>query len=168
MFYSKSTNGFYTPEIHGKNIPEDAVEISDKEHKALLAGQTAGMAIVSDAKGRPKLVDPETLLAPEQLVKKRTQELRAAYEEASQQLVSFTSSNGTTALYQTGQKDVANLQLALLGCLAAKATPKKFYWISADNVRVPFTYDDLTGLAAVMFAQGLAAFQAMQDKKAKL
>lgn len=58
MEYSKETGGFYLPAIHGANIPADAVEITDAEHKALLAGQSAGRLIRADANGRPVLVDP--------------------------------------------------------------------------------------------------------------
>ncbi|EFY2854150.1 tail fiber assembly protein, partial [Shigella flexneri] len=32
-FYSASTNGFYSTEFHGTNIPDDAVEISESEWK---------------------------------------------------------------------------------------------------------------------------------------
>jgi hypothetical protein len=39
-------------------IPADAVEISDAEHAALLAGQSAGKCITADADGRPVLTDP--------------------------------------------------------------------------------------------------------------
>lgn len=58
MFYSKSTNGFYTREIHGDNIPADAVEITEAEHAALIEGQSMGKRIVTDENGRPILQDP--------------------------------------------------------------------------------------------------------------
>lgn len=58
MFYSKSTDGFYSREIHGDNIPADAVEITADEHAALLEGQSAGKLISADKKGRPVLTDP--------------------------------------------------------------------------------------------------------------
>ncbi|WP_210204568.1 hypothetical protein [Microvirga sp. 17 mud 1-3] len=58
MFYSASTGGFYSKEIHGSNIPADAVEITDDEHAALMAGQAAGKRIVPDENGRPILADP--------------------------------------------------------------------------------------------------------------
>ena len=58
MFYSKSTGGFYTREIHGDNIPADAVEITEVEHAALLEGQSQGKRIVADENGRPVLQDP--------------------------------------------------------------------------------------------------------------
>src|SRR5690554_636524 len=58
MFYSKQTGGFYDPEIHGNNIPEDAVEISKELHSSLLQGQASGKVIVSDESGYPVLSDP--------------------------------------------------------------------------------------------------------------
>jgi len=53
MFYAESTRGFYTPEIHGNNMPEDAVEITKEEHAALLATQAEGKTIQADDQGRP-------------------------------------------------------------------------------------------------------------------
>lgn len=69
MFYSKTTSGFYTREIHGDNIPADAVEITKEEHLALINGQSQGKRIVADASGRPLLQDPppptiEQIIAP--------------------------------------------------------------------------------------------------------
>lgn len=69
MFYSKSTNGFYTPEIHGDNIPADAVEITEAEHAALIEGQSMGKVIVADENGRPILQDPPPP-TPEQIMAK--------------------------------------------------------------------------------------------------
>ena len=58
MFYSKSTGGFYTREIHGDNIPTDAVEITEAKHAAMLESQSQGKRIVADEKGYPVLQDP--------------------------------------------------------------------------------------------------------------
>lgn len=58
MYYSKQTNGFYDRSIHGDNIPHDAVEITDEEHRALIDGQSTGKRIVADENGRPILADP--------------------------------------------------------------------------------------------------------------
>jgi hypothetical protein len=59
MHYSPSTKGFYTTEIHGPNIPEDAVEITAERHAELLAGQSEGKQIVPDENGNPVLIAPE-------------------------------------------------------------------------------------------------------------
>lgn len=55
MFYSKTTGGFYAPSIHGANIPDDAVEITQAEHQSLLEGQAKGMLIVATDEGQPIL-----------------------------------------------------------------------------------------------------------------
>lgn len=55
-YYSKSTRGFYCPEIHGENIPEDAIEISDEEHNALLEGQSSGLEISFEGQ-KPTLIE---------------------------------------------------------------------------------------------------------------
>jgi Mlc titration factor MtfA (ptsG expression regulator) len=57
MFYSNSTGGFYTKQIHGENIPDDAVEISDELHAFLIEGQSQNKTIVGDANGFPILAD---------------------------------------------------------------------------------------------------------------
>lgn len=58
MFYSKQTCGFYDAAIHGENIPADAVEITEAEHRFLLDGQSQGKRIAAAATGYPVLVDP--------------------------------------------------------------------------------------------------------------
>ena len=58
QFYSASTGGFYTSEIHGDNIPADAVEITEQQWKDLLDGQSNGKVIMPDANGYPTLQDP--------------------------------------------------------------------------------------------------------------
>ena len=55
MFYSKSTGGFYSAEIHGENIPSDAVEITKEKYAELITGQTQGQQIVGDKSGHPVL-----------------------------------------------------------------------------------------------------------------
>lgn len=80
MFYSKSTGGFYTTEIHGEAIPADAIEVTDAEHAALMHGQTLGQMIGADKNGNPVLVDPP---APDMQVAiaSRLTQLRAVREE---------------------------------------------------------------------------------------
>ena len=63
MLYSKSTGGFYAHEIHGNNIPADAVEISAELHESLLDGQTNGKRITADTNGFPVLTGQPELTA---------------------------------------------------------------------------------------------------------
>lgn len=58
IYYSKTTGGFYVPEIHGDGIPDDAVEISHEAHAELLAAQSEGKVIVGKADGTPEAVVP--------------------------------------------------------------------------------------------------------------
>ncbi len=58
MFYSKSTGGFYNHEIHGDNIPTDAVEITFDHYTELMEGQSRGKEITGDENGQPILTDP--------------------------------------------------------------------------------------------------------------
>lgn len=58
MYYAKSTGGFYLPEIHGKNIPIDAVEITNEEHAALMQAQSDGKQIVADDNDYPIATTP--------------------------------------------------------------------------------------------------------------
>lgn len=66
-YYSKSTGGFYDKDIHGENIPSDAVEISDDEWESLLEGQSSGKEIGADANGNPELQDPPELTQQQQI-----------------------------------------------------------------------------------------------------
>src|SRR5690625_1589289 len=65
MFYSKTTGGFYSHEIHGDNIPGDAVEITQQQHAALLQGQSEGKVITANENGHPILIDPPPAPEPE-------------------------------------------------------------------------------------------------------
>jgi len=73
MFYSATTGGFYSTEIHGNNIPADAVEITEAEHRALLIGQAAGQMISSDTDGKPVLINRPEPTAEEQAAILKTQ-----------------------------------------------------------------------------------------------
>lgn len=79
MFYSAQTRGFYTPEIHGIAIPEDAVEITAEEHAALLEGQSQGMVITSEDE-HPVLSDPP-LPTTEQLIAQYTSAVKQRLDD---------------------------------------------------------------------------------------
>ena len=76
MFYSKTTGGFYAREIHGDNIPADAVEITATEHQALTEGQSQGKRIQADETGYPFLAD-QFLPTPEQILVQQLAEAQA-------------------------------------------------------------------------------------------
>ncbi|NML43506.1 phage tail protein [Ramlibacter sp. G-1-2-2] len=72
-FFAKSTGGFYDTVIHGTPgdegciIPQDAVEVSDADHAALLRAEAEGKQIAADAEGHPvaieRVVNDEELAA---------------------------------------------------------------------------------------------------------
>lgn len=94
--------------------------------------------------------------------------LMADYRNAIQVPVSYTSKGGVTKTYQADPQSVSNLQNAILGMQAAGVAPNGFYWVSADNTQVPFTFADLQDLSAALLAQGWAAFQHLQTLKAEV
>jgi hypothetical protein len=94
--------------------------------------------------------------------------LAAAYGNAIQQPVSYTSKGGVTKTYQADQGSVANLSQMMLAFQSTQTMPNGFYWVAADNTQVPFTYADLQGLALAMGTQGAAAFQTLQTLKAQV
>lgn len=61
MLYAASTKGFYSQDLHGKNIPADAVDIDDGTYAALLLGQQNGCEIVADGAGMPILAPLKAL-----------------------------------------------------------------------------------------------------------
>ena len=64
-FYSASTNGFYSTEFHGTNIPDDAVEISESEWKTLINSQSVTTNVIAplqDAVDLDMATDDETKL----------------------------------------------------------------------------------------------------------
>jgi hypothetical protein len=94
--------------------------------------------------------------------------LRTAYQQAIQQPVTYTSKGGVTKTYQADPGSVSNLQSMLLAFSATQTVPSGFYWVSADNTQVPFTYADMQGLAQALGTQGAAAFQHLQTQKAAI
>ncbi|MFB1120804.1 hypothetical protein RF240_09450 [Dickeya dadantii] len=47
-YYSMSNSGFYSKDVNGANIPDDAVEISDDYYQHLLNEQALGNTIIFD------------------------------------------------------------------------------------------------------------------------
>lgn len=63
MKYSAQTGGFYAEEIHGEQIPTDAVDVSSDEYAALMDGQRLGKRIAANSDGRPELLDQVSILS---------------------------------------------------------------------------------------------------------
>lgn len=86
MFYSKNTGGFYTLDIHGSNMPEDVVEITEQEHQALLQAQATGMRIEGDNKGKPVAMPAQATLSELKVAKKY--EMARYFTQSMQQITS--------------------------------------------------------------------------------
>ena len=110
FFYSKITGGFYAREIHGDNIPADAVEITEAEHAALIEGQSLGKLIVADASGRPILQDPPPP-SPEQIMSRLEARVQQWLDEQARALgyddiksaVTYAEESAVPKFQQEGQ-----------------------------------------------------------------
>jgi hypothetical protein len=56
IFFSASECGFYDDTINSR-VPDDGVEVSDEQRRAILEGQSAGMVVAADEFGGPILVE---------------------------------------------------------------------------------------------------------------
>jgi len=130
--------------IHRNLIPADCVEIQQAEYAALSS--------------------PPPTLAQAQA--NQIAVLGTAYNVAISGNVNFTTAAGASKAFQGDANSVANLEKMLAAFRGSQTVPTGFYWLSADNTQVPFTYADMQGLAALMGSAGFAAFSHFQAQKA--
>lgn len=165
IYYSKSTNGFYSAAIHGDAIPAAAVEITTDEYVALLDGQSLGKRIVADADGRPMLADPP---APtfDELKAAKNAEINQA--RATANTSTFTHDGKAFGCDALSRSDIdgVNGYMALYGAL-----PPAFpgAWKAADNSYYPIA--DVAAWKAFyasMVATGSTNFMHAQTLKAQL
>lgn len=57
-YYSKTTGVTYIPEVHGDQMPEDAVPIDNRRYLEVIANPAPGKIRSHDADGLPILIDP--------------------------------------------------------------------------------------------------------------
>jgi len=67
MFYSAIHKGFFSRELHGDAVPEDAVPVSAADYAALFTAQAQGAQIVPGEGGAPTLLWP-TPPTPEEVL----------------------------------------------------------------------------------------------------
>ena len=149
-----------------QNPPSGASIIEVPDQATMLQTLVSGWTVVNGALTAPPAPTAAQLLAQAQSAQILL--LKQAYQQAIQQPVSFTSKGGITKTYQADPGSISNLQSMLLAFQAAAAVPAGFYWVSADNTQVPFTYADMQGLAQTIGAQGAAEFQHLQNLKAEV
>ncbi len=65
-YYSKTTNGFYCKEVHGENIPQDAIEVTEEQWENIQIGTDKGYVIAADENGSPVAIDPRTLMTADE------------------------------------------------------------------------------------------------------
>ncbi len=145
MFYSKTTGGFYSSEIHGDSIPVDAVEITDAVHAALIEGQSQGKRIVADENGFPMLVDPPKLTAADIWEKIKAERDRRT-EQGGYKV-------GTKWFHSDQKSRSQQLGLVLLGA----SIPANLQWKTMDGSFVTMTQQ----LAGQVLAAAAASDQAI-------
>lgn len=91
--------------------------------------------------------------------------LTASYNAANAAPISFITAASVAKTYQADPASLANLTYTLLGFQKTGAVPSGFYWQSADNTQVLFTYADLQGLAEALTIRGNTNFQKLQTLK---
>lgn len=155
MHYSKSTGGFYVTEIHGNQVPDDCVSITNEYHAELLAGQSNGMFIVADEEGYPRLAHP-----PEPTLE-QVKELKWVEIKKERDAREAGGFNYKGAIFDSDSKSVERITSAVLAAQAAKSAGSKLQveWTVADNSRMTLTTDDLLAipLAMAQFASALHA-----------
>jgi len=149
IYYSKTNQAFYDSAIHSR-LPEDAVEISQEQHAALLAGQSQGQVIMPGKDGKPVLAplapcpsstwDGEQWhLDPECAAKLKAEQQAEVWERIKQKRYDnlrqgvYVKSVGKW--FQTD--DATRLQYLTLRTLDAEAFPLKEPWKTMDNTYIP-------------------------------
>lgn len=156
MFFSKSTGGFYATAIHGDSIPADAVEITDAVHAALLAAQSSGKIISSDASGYPVSIDPPKATAAQ------------VWESIKAERDRRTESGGyvvDTKWFHSDQKSRSQqLGLVLLG----SGIPSGLMWKTMDGTFVEMTPTLAQQILGAAAASDQAIFSAAETHKAAM
>jgi hypothetical protein len=118
-YYSPSTRGFYTPEIHG-TIPADAVSITAELYASLLAGQSSGKIIMPPDAGHalPYLAEAPPL-TPEQVAAMRREEILGQLDALDAAQINLR----TLANVALGDADATAILVAKMAAHEAVAAP---------------------------------------------
>lgn len=165
MLYSATTKGFYRRDVHGKNIPGDAVDVADAHYKKLFEGQSQGKLIVPDSKGNPVLAShpPRSL---DELKAEKNKEINRARAAANTGSFSHEGKEFAVDVLSRSDIDGVNGYVAIFGVLPS-AFPGA--WKAIDNSYFPIA--DVHGwkaFYAAMVVQGGANFARAQELKRSL
>lgn len=161
---SGTITAYYDSEVSPVPTGVNAIKISAAEWQECIT--TQGYTVSNGALVAPTAPSADDLLEAAQ--SSQIASLTYAYQSATQQPVSFSTSAGVSKTFQADSNSQSVLLLATTGYNLQGATPDGFYWVASDNSKVPFVLDDLKGLYGVMLSQGNAAFQKLQDLKASV
>jgi hypothetical protein len=132
IYYSKSTGGFYTTDIHtAAQIPSDAVSITQTQWQDLLAAQAAGDTIQADSNGNPIAVAPpaptlvQVQTAALSQIDTAAEELRAQFITAnSGQVATYILKYNQAIAFQTANYTGTTPSLVQSEVAATGATPQ--------------------------------------------
>ena len=149
---------FYDSEIHGSDIPKDAVEISDTDWQSHINGQRKVYDSETEA-----WVDyvPSATEVLDQAKTSKFSEIKSAYEIEISADIQYT--NTTFQADEKSQNMITKVLAASGGTL-----PTDFFWLDVNNNKITMTYDDLQGLANAILSRGQQAFAKYQELKAQI
>ena len=97
--------------------------------------------------------------------REKTNQLYRAYLEATRADIEYLSVGEVVGTYQANESSLTALGTALDGF---ETTPAGYFWLDAQNTRVPFTREDLSGLRAEIATRDFQLFTRYQDYKASV
>ena len=159
MFYAKSTGGFYDRQIHGNSIPEDAVEITNEQHAALLAGQSNGKRIEADASGNPVLVDP-----PKATVAQMWDAIKAERDRRKVGGVKVKVGTVDKWFHSDDASRIQQMGLVMMGA----SVPADLQWKTMDGSFVTMTQAVAQSVFAAAAASDQAIFAVAEGHRAAL
>lgn len=164
MFYSATEKGFYSTDIHGVNIPSDAVEIEYSFYRELLQAQSEGRQILSGEDGYPY---SSAVYIPA-LAERRIErwELIKAYRDD----LRFNGGVkvGTNWFYSTGQATGEYNTLLLLSAGIPDTTVLRAGWRTMNGALVDMTPALVKQILTAGFAQVAAIDDVSQSHKAAM
>ena len=149
MFYSGSTRGFYSAELHGGAIPADAVPVSAEDHAALFEAQSQGAQIVPGPGGAPTLLWPTPPTEAELLAAWRAATKVSAFQAKGALLNRGLLDDATAAATAAGGLTLLAWQTATE---YARLSPAIVALAPAIGITDPEDLDDLFREAAVISA----------------